>query len=385
MINRFILNETSYFGCGARKELKNEIKRRNFCKAFIVVDKDLIKFGTLNMVTSELEGTPYEIFSEFKANPTVKNVKDGVTAFNGSGSDFIIAIGGGSAIDTAKGIAIVANNPEFSDVVSLEGVADTKAKCVPIIALPTTAGTAAEVTINYVITDEESGRKMVCVDPNDIPVLAIVDAELMASMPKGLTASTGMDALTHAIEGYITKGAWELSDMFELKAIELISSNLRAATANGKDMKARENMALAQYVAGMAFSNVGLGCVHSMAHPLGARFDVPHGVANALLLPIVMEFNMPASLDKYCEIAKAMGEDIAGLTREEGAKAAVNAVKKLSLDLNIPQTLREINIPQESLNQLAKDAYADVCTGGNPREITENDILELYQIAYNAV
>lgn len=385
MVNRFILNETAYFGCGARKELENEIKRRNFRKAFIVVDNDLIKFGTLDMVTSEIEGIPYEIFSEFKANPTVNNVKNGVIAFNASGSDFIIAIGGGSAIDTAKGIAIVANNPEFADVVSLEGVADTKAKCVPIIALPTTAGTAAEVTINYVITDEESGRKMVCVDPNDIPVLAIVDAELMASMPKGLTASTGMDALTHAIEGYITKGAWELSDMFELKAIELISSNLRAATANGKDMKARENMALAQYVAGMAFSNVGLGCVHSMAHPLGARFDVPHGVANALLLPFVMEFNMPAALDKYCEIAKAMGEDITGLTREEGAKVAVNAVKKLSLDLNIPQTLREINIPKESLNKLAKDAYADVCTGGNPREITENDILELYQIAYNAV
>lgn len=385
MANRFILNETSYFGCGARKELKNEIKRRNFRKAFIVVDKDLIKFGTLDMVTSEIDETPYEIFSEFKANPTVKNVKDGVTAFNASDSDFIIAIGGGSAIDTAKGIAIVAKNPEFADVVSLEGVADTKAKCVPIVALPTTAGTAAEVTINYVITDEESGRKMVCVDPNDIPVLAIVDAELMASMSKGLTASTGMDALTHAIEGYITKGAWELSDMFELKAIELISSNLRAATANGKDMKARENMALAQYVAGMAFSNVGLGCVHSMAHPLGARFDVPHGVANALLLPIVMEFNMPAALDKYCEIAKAMGEDITGLTREEGAKVAVNAVKKLSLDLNIPQTLREINIPKESLKQLAKDAYADVCTGGNPRDITENDILELYQLAYSEV
>lgn len=383
MANRFILNETSYFGCGARKELKNEIKRRNFRKAFIVVDKDLIKFGTLDMVTSEIDETPYEIFSEFKANPTVKNVKDGVTAFNASDSDFIIAIGGGSAIDTAKGIAIVAKNPEFADVVSLEGVANTKAKCVPIVALPTTAGTAAEVTINYVITDEESGRKMVCVDPNDIPVLAIVDAELMASMPKGLTASTGMDALTHAIEGYITKGAWELSDMFELKAIELISSNLRAATANGKDMKARENMALAQYVAGMAFSNVGLGCVHSMAHPLGARFDVPHGVANALLLPIVMEFNMPAALDKYCEIAKAMGEDVTRLTREEGAKVAVNAVKKLSLDLNIPQTLREINIPKESLKQLAKDAYADVCTGGNPREITENDILELYQLAYS--
>lgn len=385
MANRFILNETSYFGCGARKELKNEIKRRNFRKAFIVVDKDLIKFGTLDMVTSEIDETPYEIFSEFKANPTVKNVKDGVTAFNASDSDFIIAIGGGSAIDTAKGIAIVAKNPEFADVVSLEGVADTKEKCVPIVALPTTAGTAAEVTINYVITDEESGRKMVCVDPNDIPILAIVDAELMASMPKGLTAATGMDALTHAIEGYITKGAWELSDMFELKAIELISSNLRAATANGRDMKARENMALAQYVAGMAFSNVGLGCVHSMAHPLGARFDVPHGVANALLLPIVMEFNMPAALDKYCEIAKAMGEDITGLTREEGAKVAVNAVKKLSLDLNIPQTLREINIPKESLKQLAKDAYADVCTGGNPRDITENDILELYQLAYSEV
>lgn len=385
MANRFILNETSYFGCGARKELKNEIKRRNFRKAFIVVDKDLIKFGTLDMVTSEIDETSYEIFSEFKANPTVKNVKDGVTAFNASDSDFIIAIGGGSAIDTAKGIAIVAKNPEFADVVSLEGVADTKAKCVPIVALPTTAGTAAEVTINYVITDEESGRKMVCVDPNDIPILAIVDAELMASMPKGLTAATGMDALTHAIEGYITKGAWELSDMFELKAIELISSNLRAATANGKDMKARENMALAQYVAGMAFSNVGLGCVHSMAHPLGARFDVPHGVANALLLPIVMEFNMPAALDKYCEIAKAMGEDITGLTREEGAKVAVNAVKKLSIDLNIPQTLREINIPKESLKQLAKDAYADVCTGGNPRDITENDILELYQLAYSEV
>lgn len=385
MTNRFILNETSYFGCGARKELKNEIKRRNFRKAFIVVDKDLIKFGTLDMVTSEIDETPYEIFSEFKANPTVKNVKDGVTAFNASDSDFIIAIGGGSAIDTAKGIAIVAKNPEFADVVSLEGVADTKAKCVPIVALPTTAGTAAEVTINYVITDEESGRKMVCVDPNDIPILAIVDAELMASMPKGLTASTGMDALTHAIEGYITKGAWELSDMFELKAIELISSNLRAATANGNDMKARENMALAQYVAGMAFSNVGLGCVHSMAHPLGARFDVPHGVANALLLPFVMEFNMPAALDKYCEIAKAMGEDITGLTREEGAKVAVNAVKKLSIDLNIPQTLREINIPKYSLNQLAKDAYADVCTGGNPRDITENDILELYQLAYSEI
>ncbi|MCI8435501.1 MAG: lactaldehyde reductase [Clostridia bacterium] len=374
MANRFILNETSYFGSGARKELKSEIARRGFRKAFIVADKDLIQFGTVDMVTAELAGTAFEIFSAFKANPTVKNVKDGVAAFNGANADFIIAIGGGSAIDTAKGIAIVANNPEFADVVSLEGVADTKNKCVPIIALPTTAGTAAEVTINYVITDEATGRKMVCVDPNDIPVLAIVDAELMASMPKGLTAATGMDALTHAIEGFITKGAWTLSDMFELKAIELISKNLRAATANGKDMAARENMALAQYVAGMAFSNVGLGCVHSMAHPLGARFDIAHGVANALLLPIVMEYNMSAAVEKYCEIAKAMGVDTTGMSKEQGAQAAVDAVKQLSRDLKIPQTLREIKIPQDALEQLAKDAFADVCTGGNPREIGEKDV-----------
>ncbi len=381
MANRFILNETSYFGCGARKELKNEIKSRGFKKAFIVADKDLIKFNIVDMVTSELE-IPYEIFSDFKANPTVKNVKAGIAAFKASKADFIIAIGGGSSIDTSKGVAIVANNPEFADIVSLEGVANTKNKCVPIVALPTTAGTAAEVTINYVITDEDTGRKMVCVDPNDIPVLSIIDAELMATMPKGLTAATGMDALTHAIEGYITKGAWELSDMFEIKAIELIAKNLRNATANGKDMVARENMALAQYVAGMAFSNVGLGCVHSMAHPLGARFDIPHGVANALLLPIVMEYNMPAAEAKYCQIAKAMGVDITGMSVKEGAKAAVDAVKQLSLDLNIPQTLRDINIPKEALVQLSKDAFADVCTGGNPREITEADILELYKIAY---
>lgn len=382
MANRFILNETAYFGCGARKELKNEIARRGFRKAFVVADKDLIRFGTTDLVVNELGDTPYAMFSDFKANPTVQNVKDGVAAFASAKADFIIAIGGGSAIDTAKGIAIVSNNPEFGDVVSLEGVADTKKKCVPIIALPTTAGTAAEVTINYVIIDEETGRKMVCVDPNDIPSLAIIDAELMATMPKGLTASTGMDALTHAIEGYITKGAWELSDMFELKAIELISANLRAATANGKDMQARESMALAQYVAGMAFSNVGLGCVHSMAHPLGARFDIAHGVANALLLPIVMEYNMPAAVDKYCEIAKAMGVDISGMNRDEGAKAAVEAVKKLSIDLGIPQTLREINIPKDALAQLSKDAFADVCTGGNPREITEQDILNLYNKAF---
>lgn len=381
MAQRFILNETSYFGSGARKELKHEIARRGFRKAFVVADKDLIKFGTVDMVTSELS-VSYEIFSDFKANPTVKNVKDGVEAFNVSGADFIIAVGGGSAIDTAKGIGIVANNPEFSDVVSLEGTAATKSKCVPIIALPTTAGTAAEVTINYVIIDEESGRKMVCVDPNDIPILAIIDAELMATMPKGLTAATGMDALTHAIEGYITKGAWEFSDMFEIKAIELISQNLRTATYNGKDMTARENMALAQYVAGMAFSNVGLGCVHSMAHPLGARFDIAHGVANALLLPIVMEYNLPAAKAKYCKIAQAMGVDVSGMSEDEGAQAAVDAVRKLSLDLGIPQTLRDLKIPEQSLEQLSKDAFADVCTGGNPREITEADILELYQKAY---
>ena len=382
MANRFILNETSYFGAGARKELGGEIRRRGFKKAFVVVDKDLVKFGVADMVTAELKGVSYETFTDFKANPTVKNVKAGVEAFNLSGADFIIAIGGGSSIDTAKGIAIVANNPEFADVVSLEGTAATASKCVPIIALPTTAGTAAEVTINYVIIDEETGRKMVCVDPNDIPVLAIIDAELMATMPKGLTAATGMDALTHAIEGYITKGAWELSDMFELKAIELIAKHLPAATANGKDMTAREGMALAQYVAGMAFSNVGLGCVHSMAHPLGARFDIAHGVANALLLPVVMEFNLPAAKAKYAEIAKAMGVDTSAMNADEAAAAAVKAVKGLSVSLGIPQTLREIGIPEAALPQLAKDAFADVCTGGNPREITEADILELYKIAY---
>ncbi len=382
MINRFILNETSYFGCGSRSELKKEIVARGFKKAFIVADKDLVKFGIVDMVTKELGNVPYTIFSEFKANPTVRNVKAGLSAFKDSKADFIIAIGGGSSIDTSKAVAIVANNPNFADIISLEGVADTKNKCVPIIAFPTTAGTAAEVTINYVITDEDTGRKMVCVDPNDIPILSIVDAELMATMPKGLTAATGIDALTHAIEGYITKGAWELSDMFEIKAIELIAKNLRTATNNGKDMVARENMALAQYIAGMAFSNVGLGCVHSMAHPLGARFDIPHGVANALLLPIVMEYNMPATEAKYCEIAKAMGVDVSGMSISDGAKAAVEAVKQLSLDLNIPQKLRDINIPQDALVQLSKDAFADVCTGGNPREITENDILELYKLAF---
>ncbi|MBO5286888.1 MAG: lactaldehyde reductase [Clostridia bacterium] len=382
MANRFILNETSYFGAGSREVLATEVAKRGYNKAFVVADKDLFGFGIVQLVLDALGEVPYETFSDFKANPTVTNVKAGVEAFKASDADFIIAIGGGSAIDTSKAIAIIINNPDFADVVSLEGVADTKKKCVDIIALPTTAGTAAEVTINYVITDEESGRKMVCVDPNDIPVLSIVDAELMATMPKGLTAATGMDALTHAIEGYITKGAWELSNILEINAIKMIADNLREATFNGSNMKAREAMALGQYVAGMAFSNVGLGCVHSMAHPLGARFDIPHGVANALLLPIVMEFNMPVCEAKYCRIASAMGVDVSGMSLSEGALAAVEAVKKLSLDLGIPQTLREINIPEEALEQLAKDAFNDVCTGGNPREITEADILELYKKVY---
>ena len=382
MANRFILNETSYFGAGSRAVLCDEVARRGYKKAFIVADKDLIKFGVAKLVTDVLGEFPYEIFDGFKANPTVDNVKNGVEAYKASGADFIIAIGGGSAIDTAKAIGIIINNPEFSDVVSLEGVAPTKNKCVDIIALPTTAGTAAEVTINYVITDEASGRKMVCVDANDIPVLSIVDAELMASMPKGLTAATGMDALTHAIEGYITKGAWHLSNILEINAIKIIADNLRTATFDGSNMEAREQMALGQYVAGMAFSNVGLGCVHSMAHPLGARYDIAHGVANALLLPTVMEFNMPSSIVKYGRIARAMGVNTEGMTDEEAAKAAVDAVKQLSLDLGIPQTLREIGIPEEALPQLANDAFNDVCTGGNPQPITEADILELYKKVY---
>ncbi|GHV01045.1 lactaldehyde reductase [Clostridia bacterium] len=382
MANRFILNETAYFGAGARSVLADEAAGRGFKKALVVTDADLIKFGVTDSVVKALGAIPYEVFSDVKANPTVKTVKAGVRAFKAAKADFLVAVGGGSVIDTAKAIGIIIKNPEFKDVVSLEGVAPTKKKSVPIIALPTTAGTAAEVTINYVIIDEKTKRKMVCVDPHDIPVLSIVDAELTAGMPKSLTAATGMDALTHAIEGYITKGAWELSDMFELKAIEMISKNLRAAVQDGKDMRAREQMALAQYVAGMAFSNVGLGCVHSMAHPLGGRFDIPHGVANALLLPLVMEFNMTGSEEKYREIARAMGEDVEGKSAAEGAAAAVAAVKKLSLDLAIPQSLRELNIPKSALPKLAADAFADVCTGGNPRPVTEQDLLELYKKAY---
>ena len=384
MINRFVLNEVSYFGPGAREVLPQEIKRLGLHKAFVATDKDLIKFGVADKVLKVLEnaGIPYEIFSEIKPNPTVSNVKAGVEAFAKSGADFILAIGGGSSIDTSKAIGIITNNPDFSDVVSLEGVAPTRKKSVPIIALPTTAGTAAEVTINYVITDEENHKKMVCVDPNDIPAIAIVDAELMYTLPKGLTASTGLDALTHAIEGLITKGAWEMSDMFEIKAIEMIARYLETAVFEPTNAEARNGMAVAQYIAGMAFSNVGLGVVHGMAHPLGAIFDIPHGVANALLLPVIMEFNAPAALSKYVDIAKAMNVYKDGMSREEAAKAAVEAVKALSVKVGIPQHLSELGIKEEDLPRLAASAIADVCTPGHPREVTGEIILELYKKAF---
>jgi lactaldehyde reductase len=383
-INRIILNETSYFGAGSRAVLADEIKKRGFKKAFVVTDNDLVKFGVAAQVTSVLEnaGIPFQIFSDVKQNPTVKQVKLGGAEFAKSGADVIVAIGGGSPIDTAKAIGIIATNPEFADVVSLEGVANTKNKCIPIIALPTTAGTAAEVTINYVITDEENVKKMVCVDPNDIAILSIVDAELMVSMPRGLTAATGMDALTHAIEGYITKGAWVMSDMFELKAIEMIAKHLPAVVENPSDLVARDGMAVAQYIAGMGFSNVGLGLVHGMAHPLGAYFDIPHGVANALLLPIVMQYNAPSALDKYSDIAKAMGVTIDGLSKEAAAQAAVDAVKALAIKVGIPEKLRDLNVTENSLDKLALSAFNDVCTPGNPREAKLEDILELYKIAF---
>ena len=383
MINRFVLNEVSYFGPGAREVLPQEIKRLGLKKAFVSTDKDLIKFGVADKVLSVLDkaGIPYVVFSDIKPNPTVSNVNAGVKAFAESGADFILAIGGGSSIDTSKAIGIITNNPEFSDVVSLEGVAPTKKKSVPIIALPTTAGTAAEVTINYVITDEVNEKKMVCVDPNDIPAIAIVDAELMYTLPKGLTASTGLDALTHAIEGLITKGAWEMSDMFEIKAIEMITRYLETAVFEPTNAEARNGMAVAQYIAGMAFSNVGLGVVHGMAHPLGAIFDIPHGVANALLLPIVMEFNAPAALDKYVEIAKAMKVYKEGMSQEEAARAAVDAVRALSVRVGIPQHLSELGIKESDLDKLATATIADVCTPGNPREVTKEIILDLYKKA----
>lgn len=381
MINRFILNEVSYFGPGAREVLPKEIARLGFKKAFVATDKDLIKFGVADKVLKVLAdaGVPYEVFSDIKPNPTTANVKAGVAAFAASGADFIIALGGGSSMDTAKAVGIITNNPEFADVVSLEGVADTKKKSVPIIALPTTAGTAAEVTINYVITDEANEKKMVCVDPNDIPVMAIVDAELMYTLPKSLTAATGMDALTHAIEGLITKGAWEMSDMFELKAIEMIARYLETAVNEPQNAEARNGMAVAQYIAGMAFSNVGLGVVHGMAHPMGAIFDIPHGVANALLLPTIMEFNMPAAVDKYVQIAKAMDVYSAGMSKEEAAQAAVDAVRALAIRVGIPQHLTELGINEGDLDRLATAAAADVCTPGNPRDVNKDIILDLYK------
>ena len=381
MAQRFILNEVSYFGPGARKELPEVLTRMGVKKALVTSDKGLIKVGTTKMVTDVLDemGFPYDIYSEIKPNPTVTNVKQGVEAFKASGADCIIAIGGGSSMDTAKGIGIVANNPEFGDIVSLEGCAPTKNKSVPIIALPTTAGTGAEVTINYVIIDEERQAKMVCVDPNDIPAVAIVDPELMYSLPKGLTAATGMDALTHAIEGYITKGAWIMSDMYELQAIKMIAENLPIAVDEPTNPVGREGMALAQYIAAQAFSNVGLGLVHGMAHPMGSLHDIPHGVANALLLPTIMEFNMPTRIEKYGIIAQHMGVDTTGMTPEEAALAAVDAVRELSIRVGIPQHLSEIGITEADIPALAAQAITDVCTPGNPRDVTEAEIIELYK------
>ena len=378
MVNRFILNETSYHGKGSISAITEEAIRRGFKKAFVCSDPDLIRFNVTKKVTDLLdkENLPYEIYSEIKANPTIENVQTGVEAFKKSGADYIIAIGGGSSMDTAKAIGIVITNPEFADIRSLEGVAPTKNPCVPIIAVPTTAGTAAEVTINYVITDTEKNRKFVCVDPHDIPVVAVVDPDMMSSMPKGLTAATGMDALTHAIEGYITKGAWELSDMFHLKAIEIIGRSLRGAVENTED--GRADMALGQYVAGMGFSNVGLGIVHSMAHTLGAVYDTPHGVANAILLPTVMEYNAPETGEKYRDIAKAMGvKGTENMTTEEYRKAAVDAVRKLSEDVGIPADLKNI-AKKEDIDFLAESAFADACRPGNPRDTSVEEIKELF-------
>ena len=375
---RFVLNETSYHGKGVIVEIATEIKARGFKKAFVCSDPDLIKFEVTKKVTDVLDAAeiPYEIYSNIKPNPTIENVQSGVEAFKASGADCIVAIGGGSSMDTAKAIGIINTNPEFADVRSLEGVAPTKNKCTPIIAVPTTAGTAAEVTINYVITDAENNRKMVCVDVHDIPVVAVVDPDMMASMPRGLTAATGMDALTHAIEGYITAGAWEMSDMFHIKAIELIATYLRDAVDNTPE--GREGMALGQYIAGMGFSNVGLGIVHSMAHPLGALYDTPHGVANAIILPTVMEYNAPATGEKYREIARAMGVvGVDHLSLEEARKAAIDCVKQLSKDVGIPADLKDIVNPAD-LDFLAQSAFDDACRPGNPRPTSVEEIKELY-------
>ena len=380
MSNRIVLNETSYFGAGARENIALEAKNRGFKKALLVTDKSLMKFGVAKKVTDVLDnaGLAYEILDDVKPNPTIENVKNGVEMFKKAGADYLIAVGGGSVMDTAKAIGIIINNPEHADVRSLEGAVQTKNKAVQIIAAPTTAGTAAEVTINYVITDVDKKRKFVCVDPHDIPVVAVIDSELMSSMPAGLTAATGMDALTHAIEGYITAGAWEMSDMFELKAIEIISKSLRSAVKGEKE--GREGMALGQYVAGMGFSNVGLGIVHSMAHPLGAVYDTPHGVANAIILPTVMEYNADATGDKYRDIAKAMGvEGTEKMTTEEARKAAVAAVRQLSKDVGIPANLTEVGVKEEDIDFLADSAMADACTPGNPKVPTKADIVALYK------
>lgn len=379
MANRIVLNEISYHGAGAINHIADEVNARGFKKAFVCSDPDLVKFKVTAKVTEVLdkEGFAYEVYSDIKPNPTIENVQSGVAAFKDSGADYIIAIGGGSSIDTAKAIGIIITNPEFEDVRSLEGVAPTKNPCVPILAVPTTAGTAAEVTINYVITDVQKKRKFVCVDTHDIPVVAIIDPDMMASMPAGLTAATGMDALTHAIEGYTTKAAWEMTDMFHLKAIEVISNSLRGAVANTSE--GREGMALGQYIAGMGFSNVGLGIVHSMAHALGAVYDTPHGVGNAILLPTVMEFNADTTGDKYKYIAKAMGvEGVDDMSQEEYRKAAVDAVKKLSADVGIPADLKAI-VKEEDVQFLAESAVADACAPGNPKEASLEDIMELYR------
>lgn len=380
MANRFILNETSYHGSGSIKALSDEVKLRRLKKALVCTDPNLIRFGVTQKVLDVLDDNflPYEIYSNIKANPTIENVREGVEAYKKAQADYLIAIGGGSSIDTAKGIGIIVTNPEFSDVRSLEGVANTLNKAAPIIAIPTTAGTAAEVTINYVITDVEKNRKFVCVDPHDIPVVAIVDSDLMSTMPKGLTAATGMDALTHAIEGYITKASWELSDMFHLKAIEIISKSLRGAINN--EQEGREGMALGQYIAGMGFSNVGLGIVHSMAHPLGALYDTPHGVANAIILPTVMEYNAPMTKDKYREIARAMGvKGVDEMSQAEYRKAAIDAVRKLANDVGIPPSLKGI-IKEVDIPFLAKSAFNDACRPGNPRETSIEDIEKLYRL-----
>ena len=378
-MNKFVLNETSYHGSGAIAVVPEEIKNRGFKKAFVATDPDLIKFGVAAKVTDLLDGAniPYTVYSDIKANPTIENVQNGVEAFKACGADCIVAIGGGSAMDTAKAIGIVITNPEFADIRSLEGVAPTKNPCVPIIAVPTTAGTAAEVTINYVITDVEKKRKFVCVDVHDIPIVAVVDPDMMSTMPKGLTAFTGMDALTHAIEGYITKGAWELSDMFHIKAIEVISRSLRDAVENKKE--GREGMALGQYIAGMGFSNVGLGVDHSMAHTLSAYYDTPHGKACAILLPTIMAFNADYTGEKYREIARVMGvKGVDEMTQAEYRKAACDAVRQLAEDVGIPTTLKGI-VKEEDIPALSKDAYADACRPGNPRDVSEAEIAELYR------